>query len=265
MRYDRPDLFPETDIPSRAPESTVSDRTAGALPRLVASIFGVGLTTLIGSTAVVALYYPLRDAGVTLQWLLVFFLMTFESAAVHLPSEVILPVGGWQIVKEHSLGAGGVLLLSLVAATGNTCGSCLLYVAGRYGGRPLVRRYGRFLLLYEHDLDRAEKALADRRVWALLLTRVLPVIRTYAGFCAGMLRFPIEPFVVLTFVGSFVWCLPFVALGAALGENWGVIEGPAKIVGLGVLIVLVGFLVLLTVRQLKGRDTLGRMDGTSDG
>jgi membrane protein DedA with SNARE-associated domain len=130
-------------------------------------------------------------------------------------------------------------------------GSFLLYLAGRTGGRPLVRRYGRYFLVHEHDVDRAEASLRRRRAWALFVTRVVPVVRTYAGFGAGALRFPIPTFLAVTYAGSFVWCLPFVALGAVLGDNWDVIEGPAKAAGIIVVVLLLGLLVISTVRQLR--------------
>jgi membrane protein DedA with SNARE-associated domain len=236
----------------------MSDMTAGgtserraALNRLVAGALGVAMTTAIGTAGVLAVYYPLRDAETSVQWLMVFGMMTLESAAVHLPSEVILPVGGWQLVRSGDLGVAGVIGLSAVAALGNTLGSFLLYLAGRSGGRPLVRRYGRYFLVHEHDLDRAEDALRRRWTWALFLTRVLPVVRTYAGFGAGVLRFPVPSFLAVTYAGSLVWCLPFVALGAMVGENWDVIEGPAKVAGIVMLALLLGLLVAATIRQLR--------------
>lgn len=222
-----------------------------ALNRLVAGILGVALTTSIGSLGVLAVYYPLRDADSAVQWLLVFSMMTLESAAVHLPSEVILPVGGWQLVRDGHLGIAGIVGLSALAALGNTVGSFGLYWAGRSGGRPLVRRFGRYFLVHESDVDRAEEALRNRWAWALFLTRVLPVVRTYAGFGAGIVKFPAAPFLAITFAGSFLWCLPFVALGAVLGENWDLIEGPAKVMGLLVLATLVTALAVALARQLK--------------
>ncbi|HLG11811.1 MAG TPA: DedA family protein [Dehalococcoidia bacterium] len=220
-----------------------------AANRVLAGVLGVSLTTVIGSAGVLAVYYPLRHSAYEVQWLLVFVLMLFESAAVHLPSEVILPAGGWLIVREHELGVAGVLGLSMVAALGNTAGSGLLYTAGRFGGRPLVRHFGRYFLLHESDLDRAEHWFVQRHTWAVLLTRVVPVIRTYSGFAAGALRLPIMPFFVLTFAGSFAWCLPFVALGALLGSQWDVIEGPAKIVGIAVLAAILTFVLWFSLRS----------------
>jgi membrane protein DedA with SNARE-associated domain len=238
----------EADDPSSRRAVRPVSRRRAATNRLAAAVLGVGLTTAIGSAGVIAAYYPLRHAAYALQWLLVFLLMLFESAAIHLPSEVILPVGGWLIVREHDLGLAGVLGLSVVAALGNTAGSLLLYGAGRYGGRPLVRKLGRFFLIHESDLDRAERRLANHQTWALLATRVIPVVRTYAGFAAGALRLPLWRFTILTFIGSLVWCLPFVALGAVLGSEWDVIGGPAKIVG---LVVLGGFLLLMAWASLR--------------
>jgi membrane protein DedA with SNARE-associated domain len=235
-------------------DSPAPSRRRAAVNRLAAGVLGVVLTTIIGTAGVIAVYYPLRDAQPAVQWLLVLVMMTFESAAVHLPSEVILPVGGWQLVRDGNLGVPGVIGLSAVAAAGNTCGSFGLYCVGRLGGRPVVRRFGRYFLVHEHDLDRAEEALRNRRAWALLLTRVIPVVRTYAGLAAGALRMPVPTFLVMTFAGSLLWCLPFVTLGAVVGEHWDVIEGPAKVVGLLVVATLFVGLAFISVRLLRAEE-----------
>jgi membrane protein DedA with SNARE-associated domain len=222
-----------------------------SLNRLVVGIAGVALTTALGSAGVLAAYYPLRHAGYGLQWLLVMALMTAESAAVHLPSEVILPVGGWLVVRDHHLGVAGVLALSAVAALGNLIGSSLLYAAGRHGGRPLVRRFGRYFLLSEHDLDLAAARMGRRHLGALFLSRVLPVVRTYGGFVAGMMRLPLVPFLALTYAGSFVWAIAFVALGAALGADWSAVRGPMEVAGGAVVALIVVALLALTLRGLR--------------
>jgi membrane protein DedA with SNARE-associated domain len=226
--------------------------THAAVYRLLAGIAGIAITTAIGTAGVVAVYYPLRHADYVFQWLLVFGLMAGESAAIHLPSEVILPVGGWLVVREHGLGIGGVLALSAIGAAGNVVGSGLLYVAGRRGGRPLVRRYGRWVLLHESDVDAAERRMRSHRVIALFVSRLLPVVRTYAGFVAGVLGVPAPTFVLVTFAGSFVWCLAFVSLGAWLGSNWDAVRGPAEIAGGAVITAIVAALVVWTVLQVRG-------------
>lgn len=175
-------------------DTTITVRHA-SLHRLLAGVAAVALTTVLGSAGVLATYYPLRHASYGVPWLLVFVLMTCESMAIHLPSEVILPVGGWLVIREHHLGWWGVPALSAVAALGNTLGSSMLYAAGRYGGRPLVRRFGRFFMVSEHDLDTAAARMGRRHLGALFASRVLPVVRTYGGFVAGMMRLLVAPFV----------------------------------------------------------------------
>ena len=209
------------------------------------------LTSIVGSLGVFATYYPLRNASAPLQWLLVGLQMLGESAAIHLPSEVILPVAGWLIVREHDLGIAGLIGISIVAALGNTAGSSLLYMAGRLGGRRLVRRFGRYFLVEESDVDAIEDRMRRHRAWGVFVARLLPVARTYVGFVAGVLRVPAGQFVTLTFAGSFIWALLFAALGYLLGSNWEALEGPGEIAGTAVIALLLLALVLSTLRLLK--------------
>ncbi|HEX5478525.1 MAG TPA: DedA family protein [Dehalococcoidia bacterium] len=224
-----------------------------ALYRISATAVAIALTTMIGGAAVVAIYYPLRHAHFAFQWLLVFLMMTCESMAIHLPSEVILPVAGWSIVRDHHLGLEGIAGVSLVAAAGNTLGALLLYEAGRRGGRPLVRRYGRYVLVHESDIDAAERRIRSSGAWAVFVARLLPVVRTYVGFVSGMLAVPLPSYTVATFAGSLVWSAAFVWLGAALGAHWGRIEGPAEIAGIVVLALLAVALLAITAAQLRSR------------
>jgi membrane protein DedA with SNARE-associated domain len=214
-----------------------------AFNAFIVSTAGIAATTVTGSLAVIAVYVPLRHAHIVVQWLLVFVLMVGESAGIHLPSEVILPAGGWLVVRDHHLGAPGLIGLSAVGAAGNTLGSGLLYLAGLRGGRPLVRRFGRYVLVGEEDIDGAERRMRGQSNRALFVSRLLPVVRTYSGFVAGLLRIPPRAFVMWTFVGSFVWCGIFVALGDVLGKNWSVVRVPAEIGG-GLVAVLLVLLIL---------------------
>jgi len=224
--------------------------------RIGGAVAGVLFTLLVGGLGVAFVFVAMRGAAFGLQWLLVLLLMTGESAAVHLPSEVILPLGGWLIVRDHGLGVAGVLELSGLAALGNVIGSLALYAMGRAGGRALVRRWGRYVMLHEDDVDGAERRMQAHRYGALFASRVLPVVRTYGGFVAGVLNVPLWPFVLITFAGSLAWSLPFVSAGVLLGSNWDVIKGPAEIVGLATLGTLLAALVASTLRQARaaGRD-----------
>lgn len=238
------------------PTTDISNRRA-ATHRLSGSLALVGATTLAGTLGVVAAYYPLRHAPFGVQWLLVFVLMTLESAAVHLPSEVILPVGGWLVVREHHLGVAGVIALSAIAAAGNTIGSSALYAAGRIGGRPLVRRWGRWFLVHERDIDAAAARMSDHGSRAVFVSRLLPVVRTYAGFVAGLLDIPLRPFVIATFAGPFVWCLAFVAAGALLGSNWRALRAPAEAAGVIVMVAIVVAVLIATMMQQRSESSAG--------
>jgi membrane protein DedA with SNARE-associated domain len=219
--------------------------------RIGGAIAGVLVTLLVGGLGVAVVFLAMQGAAFGLQWLLVLLLMMGESAAVHLPSEVILPLGGWLIVRDHGLGLAGVLALSGLAALGNVLGSLAIYAMGKVGGRALVRRWGRYVMLHEEDIDGAERRMRAHRYRALFASRVLPVVRTYGGFVAGLLDIPLWPFVLITFAGSLAWSAAFVAAGVLLGSNWDIIRGPAEIVGLTTLGVLVAAVVATTLRQAR--------------
>ena len=154
-------------------------------------------------------------------------------------------------MRDHDLGFAGLLALSAIAAAGNTFGSSLLYAAGRSGGRPLVRRYGRWILLHESDVDAAERRMRRHGVWATFVSRLLPVVRTYAGFVAGLLRVPLAAFVAATFVGSFIWSAAFIALGEALGTHWSRVRSPMEIAGIAVVALFLAGILFATLRQLR--------------
>ena len=153
-------------------------------------------------------------------WPGVVLLMAVESAGIPVPSEIILPLAGWFLVQDRGHGAGYVLLAGLLGGLGNTLGSIAAYYIGDYGGRPLLERYGRFLLITRHDLDRADRFFARRGAIAVLVSRVLPVVRTFISFPAGIARMRLGPFVALTFAGSFVWSLALAWAGYLLGSDW---------------------------------------------
>ena len=147
-----------------------------AINRLIASLSGLGVTIIVAAVGGVISYYPLKNTHDGWQWLFVFLLMMGESAGIHLPSEVILPLAGWLIVKEHALGLDGLIAVSLVAALANTAGSGALYAAGRHGGRALLRRYGHLLQMDEGHVESLEARMRRYRWQSLFAARVLPVV-----------------------------------------------------------------------------------------
>jgi membrane protein DedA with SNARE-associated domain len=143
-------------------------------------------------------------------------LMAIESACIPLPSEVIMPFSGYLVYT----GRFNLWLVALAGAIGCNVGSAVAYAVGYYGGRPLVERYGSYLLLSQKELDWADRFFARHGNAAVLISRMLPVVRTFIALPAGIARMPQLRFHLYTFIGSFPWCLALAYLGMKAGENW---------------------------------------------
>jgi membrane protein DedA with SNARE-associated domain len=143
-------------------------------------------------------------------------LMAIESACIPLPSEVIMPFSGY-LVFRGELAFWGV---AFAGAIGCVVGSLAAYWVGARGGRPLVERYGRYLLVSPHDLELADRWFARHGDITIFIARLLPVVRTFIAFPAGVARMALGKFVAYTFVGSLIWCAALAWVGERLGENW---------------------------------------------
>ena len=179
-------------------------------------------------------------------------MMAIESAAIPLPSELIMPLAGWMLVKERGLGAPWLLLAAFFGALGNLLGSLVAYYVGVWGGRPLVQRYGRYLLISHHDLDLAERWFDRYGNWTVFFSRLLPVVRTFISVPAGVARMPVWQFSAYTLAGSFPWSLGLAWAGFVLGENWERIRTwmrPADIPIAVVALVLIGLYIYRHVRR----------------
>lgn len=146
----------------------------------------------------------------------VILLMAIESACIPLPSEIIMPFSGYLVFR----GDFDLLWVGLAGAFGCVVGSVPAYYAGLYGGRPLIEKYGKYVLISHHDLDIADRWFGRYGDWAIFFSRLLPVVRTFISFPAGVARMNVPRFIVYTFVGSFPWCLGLAYIGMKLGENW---------------------------------------------
>ena len=142
-------------------------------------------------------------------------LMAIESACIPLPSEVIMPFAGSLVPS----GRFTLLGCGLAGAIGCVVGSIPAYYLGAYGGRPLILKYGRYILLSPEHLDWADGFFARRGDLTVFVARLLPVVRTFIAFPAGVARMPMGKFILYTFVGSFPWCLGLAWVGMKLGEN----------------------------------------------
>jgi membrane protein DedA with SNARE-associated domain len=150
----------------------------------------------------------------------VVLLMTIESAAIPLPSEIIMPFAGYLA----SLGRFNIWLVALAGAIGNVLGSVVTYYIGKYGGRPLVLRYGRYVFISHKDLDRAEGWVAKYGSLGIFFSRLLPVIRTYISLPAGVVKMNLVKFVSYSFAGAYIWSLFLAYIGLIFGEHWGTIR-----------------------------------------
>ncbi len=143
-------------------------------------------------------------------------LMAIESACIPLPSEVIMPFSGYLV----STGQMNLWAVSLAGAVGCVLGSLVAYAVGSYGGRPLIEKYGRFVLVSRHDIDMADRWFATHGEIIVFVSRLLPAIRTFIAFPAGVARMNVKRFIIYTFAGSLPWCLALAYVGQKLGEKW---------------------------------------------
>jgi membrane protein DedA with SNARE-associated domain len=146
----------------------------------------------------------------------VMILMGIESACIPLPSEIIMPFAGYLVFT----GRFSLVWAATAGAIGCNLGSVIAYEIGFYGGRPLIERYGSYILMSRHDLDLADRFFQRFGSAAVFIGRLLPVIRTFVALPAGIARMPRLRFHVYTFVGSWPWCFALAWVGMKLGERW---------------------------------------------
>ncbi len=188
-------------------------------------------------------------------WYGVVLLMAIESANIPVPSEIIMPFSGWILIRDKGLDAYYVVAAGLYGALGCTIGSVVSYWVGAWGGRPLVERYGKYVLVSRKDLDVADKWFAKWGDWAVFIARLLPVVRTFISFPAGISRMSFTKFTVLSFLGSFPWSLGLAYGGYVLGEHWEDLRQgmrPFDIPIIAAILVLMGIYIyhrLKTARQ----------------
>jgi membrane protein DedA with SNARE-associated domain len=143
-------------------------------------------------------------------------LMAIESACIPLPSEIIMPFAGY-LVSRGEMNIWGV---GIAGAVGCVLGSLVAYWVGMYGGRPLIEKYGRYVLISRQDLELADRWFGRYGEVIIFTSRLLPAIRTFIAFPAGVARMNLPRFVLYTFAGSLPWCLGLAYVGQKLGEKW---------------------------------------------
>jgi membrane protein DedA with SNARE-associated domain len=177
-------------------------------------------------------------------------LMGIESACIPLPSEIIMPYGGYLAYAEPA--RFSIWGMGLAGALGCVWGSLAGYAMGKYGGRPFALKYGRWLLMSRHDLDKADRWFQRYGDAAVFFGRLLPVIRTFISFPAGVSGMHLGRFVLYTFLGSLPWCTALAWAGKVLGEQWDTrlkayFHGADALIGV-VIIVLIALYIYYHIR-----------------
>ena len=151
--------------------------------------------------------------------------MAIESAMIPLPSELILPYAGFLVSDPSQLepltrGPWGFWVVVIAATLGNTVGSLIAYGIGAWGGRPFLERYGKYLLIRPHEIELAQHFFAKYGAATAFFSRLLPIVRTFISFPAGVARMPLGRFIAYSTAGAFLWSILLVYAGTVLGKNW---------------------------------------------
>jgi membrane protein DedA with SNARE-associated domain len=144
-------------------------------------------------------------------------LMAIESACVPLPSEVIMPFAGYLVYAGRF---SSLAMVATLGAVGCNLGSVVAYEVGAYGGRPLIERFGKYILMSRHDLESSESFFQRYGSITVFVGRLLPVVRTFIALPAGIMRMPRGKFHLYTFAGSWPWCFGLAWCGYKLGMSW---------------------------------------------
>jgi membrane protein DedA with SNARE-associated domain len=183
----------------------------------------------------------------------VFLLMAIEGFGIPIPSEITMPFSGFLATA-----AGGskfsLPVAIAVGSVGELAGGIVAYFLGYFGGRPILERYGRVVLLHAEELEKAETWFSRYGDWVVLVTRLLPAIRSFIALPAGVVRMPFWRFLLYGAVGTVVWCTVLALIGHALGQHWQTLGNNLRKYDVVILIAV----VLLIVFAIYKRLTAGR-------
>jgi membrane protein DedA with SNARE-associated domain len=188
----------------------------------------------------------------TIGWAGVVFIMTLESANIPIPSEVTMPLAGWFLVQAEGKSAWYAILAGgFFGALGCTLGSVASYALGAYGGRPFLERYGKYLLITRRDLEKADRWFRRWGNWAAFISRLLPIVRTFISFPAGVMRTNFPSFTLYTFTGSFMWCAALALGGYLFGSRWQQLRAIMRPFDIPIAIVILGAGVWYVYHHIK--------------
>jgi membrane protein DedA with SNARE-associated domain len=188
----------------------------------------------------------------TIGWFGVVVIMALESANIPIPSEVTMPLSGWMLVQARGMTAWQAAWLGgLFGAIGCTLGSMVSYALGAWGGRPLVERYGKYILVDEEDLEKADRWFVRWGDWAAFISRLLPIVRTFISFPAGVVRMNFGRFTLFSFIGSFIWCALLALGGYYFGVHWEELRAMMRPFDIPIALFIVAALAFYVVRHAR--------------
>jgi len=179
----------------------------------------------------------------------ILLLMALESACIPVPSEIVMPFSG--MLAES--GRFDLLSVALVGTAGCVIGSVVSYWVGLKGGRDFILKYGSYIHIKEKNLDSAERWFAKYGTAAIFITRLLPIVRTFISFPAGMAKCKFWPFVAMTAVGSFIWCYALAYIGFVMGDSWRDIEGIYRWLDVAVVIGFAAVVIWFLYRRKRSK------------
>lgn len=183
-------------------------------------------------------------------------LMALESACIPIPSEIIMTFSGY-LVSLHLMTLTGI---TLVGTLGSVLGSLAAYAFGAYGGLPILERYGHYILISQHDLERAHKWFERHGEATVFIGRLLPILRTFISLPAGVARMPLAPFIAYSTVGSFIWCGALGFVGLRLGDHWRALGPYMHKIDEGIGIGIITFALIILRRQWRQREPIDHQD-----
>lgn len=181
--------------------------------------------------------------------------MAIESCCIPLPSEIVMPLAGVMVASGKLL-AGvnpwlSLVLVALAGSVGCLIGSIVAYGIGYAGGRPLLLKYGRYVLISQHDADRADYFFQKYGSATVFFSRLLPVVRTYISLPAGIAKMPFAKFCVYTFLGSFPWCLLLAYIGTVIGNNLTTLSPIFHDLDVVIIVAVVALVALYIWRHIR--------------
>lgn len=184
-------------------------------------------------------------------WFGVVILMSIESTAIPLPSEVIMPLAGWRLVLDEGHGVLFVFVAGFWGAVGSLIGSLIEYYISRAGGRPFIEKYGKFMLITGKDLERADKWFSTRGEITVFIARMIPGVRGFISIPAGIARMNVARFSIFTFIGAFPWTLGLAWGGYLLGDNYDVIRDTTKPFDIPIIGTVIAILIWFVWKRIK--------------